>query len=330
MPFYQPDSTNPQIYDQLGNKIDYTAYKNAGGAGIEGGPASSWTDIVQGAPSANGVTTSSPLVPLGSTQQDPISLFNMELMKLLQKAQGANSGNPALAGQAENLQNKQITSSMAPASELGTEGLAPGDAMSARQNEAQLYNPEVKSLNARMQLNNEAVTRFEKTLDAATKMGEQYAKMLKPSEATVEAIKMQMRAGVLPSEDVLTKVQGQLTQEDWDAYVAAKSGKTNAPTSVQEYEYAQEHGYKGGYEEWLIKKANMGDNGPKDTTVKDYETFLSNEIDNLRAGAYGKTGAREKLITAVEKKYPTMDVKGDVYVRVPDGYETNIKSNRNV
>jgi hypothetical protein len=289
MPFYQPDPNNPTLTDTQGNPINYQQYKSLGGLGVEGGGG--WTDVTQG---------KAPLMPLSPTQpsqQDPIDIFNIKLMELMAKAQGANAGNPALMAQQNKLQNTQVTQSMAPAADLGIQNLTPSDAMAARQNESQLYNPEVKALNDRMQLNNEAVTRFSNTLEAAAKMGEQYAKMIKPSEQTVEAIRMQLRSGVLPSEEVLTKVQGQLTQDDWDAYVMAKSGGGSAPSSVQEYEYYKAQEQAAGrtplsYQQFQDRASQYkvtGDNGPTPTEIKNAKILeAENKTDSILAAQRGK------------------------------------------
>lgn len=155
---------------------------------------------------------------------DPITKFNMGLYQLLQRAQSGNSA--PLYARAGDLQNKQIEDSMRPASELGTAGLAPGDAMAARRSASERYDPEVRAINDRIRLQNESINQFESAIKAAKEYGEEYAKYVKPSEATIEAVKAQMRQGFLPSDSVLQKVQGSLTEDDWKALARAKAAST--------------------------------------------------------------------------------------------------------
>ena len=192
----------PPQYDQQGMYIPPTAKKPTTGTLPPLGPA--------GTPSPTG-------------GNNPMEVFSSNIFQLLQRAQGANSGNATLLGQRENLENKQINNSMKPAGELGLGGLAPGDALAARGNEAGLYNPEIKSLNSRMQLNNEAVDRFTQTIKAAKDYGEEIQKYIKPSAETVEAVRTQIRNGILPDKDVLAKIQTSLTEEDWSAFTQAKN-----------------------------------------------------------------------------------------------------------
>ncbi len=170
---------------------------------------------------------------------DSIGQFNVNLMSLLQKAQNANSGNTALTAQRGKLEVGQTADSMARAADLGIEGLAPGDAMRARINESELYNPEIRSLNDRMQLNNEAVQRFESTIKAAKEYGEEVSKYIKPSEETIEAVRMQLRAGEKPSDDVLAKVGQYLSEDDWNAWTAAKN---ESPMHKEWRDYKREGG----------------------------------------------------------------------------------------
>jgi hypothetical protein len=163
----------------------------------------------------------------------------VNLMSLLQKAQSANSGNTPLTAQRGKLEIGQTERSMGTAADLGIEGLAPGDAMRARGNEAELYNPEIRSLNDRMQLNNEAVQRFESTIKAAKEYGEEVAKYIKPSEETIEAVRLQLRAGEKPSDDVLAKVGQYLSEDDWNAWTAAKN---ESPMHKEWRDYQREGG----------------------------------------------------------------------------------------
>lgn len=165
--------------------------------------------------------------PAAAAAPDPMQVFTENIYKLLGKAQGANQGNTALTARREQLQNTQINNSMAPAASMGIENLSPNDALQARQNEGALYNPEIKSLNDRMQLNNEAVTRFQQAIDAAKQYGEDYAKYVKPDEKTIQAVVQQMEAGFIPSQDVLDKVQKYLPADIWIKAAKAKKAASN-------------------------------------------------------------------------------------------------------
>ncbi len=178
--------------------------------GIDGSPLRSLPNI---APSGQATYAK----PAG----DPISTFNLRLLEMLQKAQGGQTNAP-LYNRSNELQNTMVENSMAPASELGLDGLRPGDALNARRNQGSLYDPEVKSINDRISLNNEAIDKFERALKTAKEYGEEYAKTIKPDEATINAVKEQMAAGFLPSASVIEKLGKYLIPDDWNALAEGK------------------------------------------------------------------------------------------------------------
>jgi hypothetical protein len=57
-----------------------------------------------------------------------------------------------------------------------------------------------------------------------------------------------------------------------------------------------------------------------------YATRLEQEVSNLYAGRYGQKGSREKIINVLKSEFPNVDVSKDIYTRVPDGYEKQIKT----
>jgi len=69
---------------------------------------------------------------------------------------------------------------------------------------------------------------------------------------------------------------------------------------------------------------------PKTTPVSEtganYNTRLNQEISSLYSGRYGTEGAREKVINILKAEFPEIDVAKDIYNRVPDGYEAQIKT----
>lgn len=227
--------------------------------------------------------------------QSPIDAFNMKLMELLGTAQGANSGNTKLAAQASKLQLGQTNASMAPA-DPNAPPLRPGDALNARQDAGQLYNPEVKALNDRMQLNDEAVKRFTDTIKAAKDWGEEYYKSVKPDEATIQAVQMQMRAGIKPSEAILEKVRTSLTQADWDALAAAGGGSGSTPTSIQEYNLAKSQGFTGSFQQWDDRNKSSG-GAPTTQTERliSEREGIAAKIKGLTRGSNGFANPNEYL-----------------------------------
>jgi len=65
---------------------------------------------------------------------------------------------------------------------------------------------------------------------------------------------------------------------------------------------------------------------PTSATGANYNTRLNEEIDNLYKGMYGTTGSREKVIKILKAEFPNVDVAKEIYSRVPDKYEKNIKT----
>lgn len=56
-----------------------------------------------------------------------------------------------------------------------------------------------------------------------------------------------------------------------------------------------------------------------------YTTRLKEEISSLYSGRYGREGSREKIIDILKREFPGEDVSGDIYSKVPNGYEESIK-----
>lgn len=65
---------------------------------------------------------------------------------------------------------------------------------------------------------------------------------------------------------------------------------------------------------------------PTSSTGEKYSSRLSEEIDNVYKGIYGTDGAREQAINILQREFPSLDVANDIYRRVPDGYEKNVKA----
>lgn len=224
--FYKPDPNNPTVYNSQNQALDAKTYAAQGGL-------PNYSNVTKGAvPGYAPLPTLNSATGTSSTPQqvDPIEQFNKNLMELLTRAQGATSkfgDNTALMADRNKVQNIQLNNSTKSAGDLGIQNLAPSDMLNARNNEANLYNPEVKSLNDRMQLNNEAVSKFTQALDSARTLGETYSKYLKPDQATIDGVIQQMKAGFIPSDAVLEKVGKFLPNDIWAQAAAAK--KSNSP-----------------------------------------------------------------------------------------------------
>lgn len=63
----------------------------------------------------------------------------------------------------------------------------------------------------------------------------------------------------------------------------------------------------------------------KSETGANYNTRLNAEISNVYSGRYGTTGGREQAIKVLKSEFPNIDVEKDIYNRISDGYEKNIK-----
>jgi len=74
-----------------------------------------------------------------------------------------------------------------------------------------------------------------------------------------------------------------------------------------------------------LEKKTQATTAPTSITGANYNTRLNQEIANLYAGRYGTTGAREKVIQILKKEFPSVDVAGDIYNRVPDNWEETAK-----
>ncbi len=131
--------------------------------------------------------------------------------------------------------------------------------------------------------------------------------------------------------------QGQIFDKDMifkaidlaEKQVAAKVKTTKPETTsdLTEYEYAVKQGYKGSFIEFQKqrKKISSDIKPPESSTGANYNTRLNQEINTLYSGRYGTSGAREKVLSVLKKEFPSVDVAKDVYNRIPDGYEKNIK-----
>jgi hypothetical protein len=209
---------------------------------------------------------------------DPVTIFNNNLMQLLTRGQAAGNTAP-LANEQNRLGVQQITDSMAPASQMGIDNLKPGDALNARQNAGQLYNPEIKNLTARMQAAAQNVANFTDAINAAKSFGESYATAIKPDEQTVKSLQDMLIAGETPPKAALDAAYKYI---DWSAVAAGKksSGADGTLTSDQkEYNQAVEQGYKGTLLQFVDRKSSGG--GSPAETQAEKLTAAENKTDTI-------------------------------------------------
>lgn len=79
-----------------------------------------------------------------------------------------------------------------------------------------------------------------------------------------------------------------------------------------------------GSTSWYKPEATTSSTTIKNTIGESYTSRLSEEIKNVYSGKYGKTGGREQAIAILQREFPNMDVQGDIYSRIPDGYEKQV------
>lgn len=273
--FFQPDPNDPTLTDAQGTPIDFQQYKALGGVGVEG--QGGFTDVTPGSASA----TTSQLPSLNAPSANPMATFTKGLFDLMTRAQGVDSAK--LLNERNRLAVSQAGQSQAPAAELGIEGLAPGAALAARGRQAQLFDPEIKNITDRIQASAQAVSKFGQTLKAAESFGETFLKHVTPSDETIQAVRLQMRAGVKPSEATLEKVGKHLTQDDWDAFAATKD-KT---TDQKEYAFAQSQGFTGTFQEWVDRQSRFKAGGDDGDGVDSAESIDAKTIrDTWRSGGF--------------------------------------------
>ena len=211
-------TANPPVYDQQGMQ---TATAQTGNG---------YQPLPQLNPQTGGATYA------GAQTQDPIAIFNQNLYQMLQDRQKQSAGqNAPLMAQSNQLQNQNISNAMS----QPNLPMRPGDALNARQDAGNIYNPAITNLKDRMTLNNQAITDFKSAIDAATTFGEKYAAQIKPDDATIKAVTEQMQAGFIPDQTVLDKVAKYLPNDIWAQAAAAKkaqsaSGGVPTPNSTKE------------------------------------------------------------------------------------------------
>lgn len=255
------------------------------------GPTSGSRPLPNIAP--NGQATYSPAQGAGN----PIDNFNLRLLELLQQAQNGQASNAPLYAEANRLGNVQVDNAMAPAGQLGIDNLRPGDALNARRNQADLYDPEIKSLNDRIALNNESIKKFESAIKTAKEYGEEYAKTVRPDEKTIQAVKDQMAAGFQPSSTIIDKIGKFLTADDWNALAKAKSEGDSTTSDQKEYNQAKNEGFSGSLQQWLDRNANK----PSDTEQKDSrKNQIISDAKNLQRGSNNLANPNDYLDKASE------------------------------
>lgn len=236
-------------------------------------PTSNYASVSQFAPQAQ-----------QSTSQNPLDIFNTNLMTLLRKSQAVNTA--PLANEQNRLGIQQINNSMAPASQIqgGAGPLRPGDALNARQDAGQLYNPEINNLTQRMQASATAVANFKDALNAAKDYGVEMMKNVKPDDATIKGVQDMLIAGENPGQDVLNSAAKYI---DWTAVAAGKkaAGSSDQPASYKEYALTTDKPTSAGYAQFLKTGTKSGDGTPDDFSAK--ETAAVKRIIDSKPGDGG-------------------------------------------
>jgi hypothetical protein len=210
-------TANPPVYDQQGMQ---TATAQTGNG---------YQPLPQLNPQTGGATYA------GAQTQDPIAIFNQNLYQMLQDRQKQSAGqNAPLMAQSNQLQNQNISNAMS----QPNLPMRPGDALNARQDAGNIYNPAITNLTDRMTLNNQAITDFKSAIDAATTFGEKYAAQIKPDDATIKAVTEQMQAGFIPDQTVLDKVAKYLPNDIWAQAAAAKKAQSASGTDTTKFKFA--------------------------------------------------------------------------------------------
>ncbi len=210
--------------------------------------------------------------------QNPVDIFNTNLMNLLSRGQAAGNTAP-LANEQNRLGVQQINNSMAPAAQMGIDNLKPSDALNARQNAGQLYNPEIKNLTARMQAAAQNVANFTDAINAAKSFGDSYTKSVQPTPEEIQSVQDMMIAGYTPSTAVLDNVSKYI---DWKAVAAGKAAagsNSNDPTSYKEYALTTDNPTAAGYAAFL----KNGTGGTGGTVTERLLTSQGNVISSAQS-----------------------------------------------
>jgi len=264
------------------------------------------------APSVPQTNAALPNLSLSTAPENPMSIFSKGLFDMLTKAQGMDSAK--LLNERNRLAKLQTTQSMGVASDLGIEGLAPGDALRARSNVAGLYNPKIENLTDRIQASAQAVSRFADTIRAAKEFGEDYVKYIKPTDDDINAVVSQMEAGFIPSEEVLEKVGKFLPNDIWQKASTAKKA-ADQPAGVQEYEYAKSQGFKGTYQQWVDRVSQWAPKSGGDLKLTPSPGFFSADIEaDVREDANGylvDDSSPEETYTNLRRLYSSQEVSDE-------------------
>ena len=155
-----------------------------------------------------------------------------------------------------------------------------------------------------------------------TSLQEKYEGKLKNITTQLELYDSLYKLGVAQAQFLTTGTYNQMidTAELALKVEEAKSKLNGGTSDLQEYNFAVKQGYKGTFMNWQKDQANLKD---PTSTKNTFNADLMAEIGKVYAGTYGTQGARDKAAAVLKAKYPNEDV-GQIYSRIPDGYEQNI------
>ena len=173
--------------------------------------------------------------PAQTPQQDPLTIFNTNIISMLREAQGG-AGNEDLYARQRALQRQSIEATSAVTPEA-LRGLSPEQQNALRSSTAKQVEPELDAIAATIKANDSRLTHFEGILGQMRDIGADFVKNLAPSPEIIDGYKRIIKQGgdvaSIPAE-VRNKVIAGLTDEDWKANQAAKLGEKKMDTQVVE------------------------------------------------------------------------------------------------
>jgi hypothetical protein len=159
-----------------------------------------------------------------SSNETPITKFNLAILDMLQKAQNGG-GNEDLYKQQTGLQRAAIgrTSEITP-EEL--RNLNPSQQEAIRTGKREAIEPEIDAISAKIKANDSRLTNFESILGTMREMGQDLAK-LSPSPGVIDGYVKMIESGGSPTsvpEEVRDSV---ISKVDWSKWTAANKKSTN-------------------------------------------------------------------------------------------------------
>lgn len=197
------------------------------------------------------------------TANDNYTKFNTALMGLLKTQQSMGTRGFQEAGfNAATAQNNAVLAPTSP----GLVGAAPSTQDSVRSGQSNAYQPLVTGANNAAQTFGEQIRSLGDAIGAAKSFGDSYlSHQERMQEQARETITSAMKVGGAAGLEAIQKANPnifKISGFDYDTLIAAaraqekQQTQTDGPASVQEYEYAVAHGYKGSFTDYQNEDAN--------------------------------------------------------------------------